>query len=133
MAGAPRALARETPEIDETIARGVTAMVVGSSALFGSFCISQQRSLRQLIVIALLFVLLWKNVDAAFQGEDENQTGNERNAGNHRNEIGGRLHKAAVIGGERHVGDEESCECEPNETIHADNLQHGRLLLFRGG
>jgi hypothetical protein len=33
MAGAPRALARESCEIDDAIARGVTAMVVGSSAL----------------------------------------------------------------------------------------------------
>jgi hypothetical protein len=37
MAGAPRALAREIGKTDDAIARGVTAMVVGSSALLGRF------------------------------------------------------------------------------------------------
>jgi hypothetical protein len=39
MAGAPRALARESCETNDAIARGVTAMVVGSGALLGLFFI----------------------------------------------------------------------------------------------
>jgi hypothetical protein len=40
MAGAPRALAKETCETNDAIARGVTAMVVGSGALLAFFRIS---------------------------------------------------------------------------------------------
>jgi hypothetical protein len=35
MAGAPRAAAGRVSELQRGVARGVTAMVVGSSALFG--------------------------------------------------------------------------------------------------
>jgi hypothetical protein len=37
MAGAPRALAGEASETNDALARGVTAMVVGSSALLAFF------------------------------------------------------------------------------------------------
>jgi hypothetical protein len=37
MAGAPRALAGEVSETNNAIARGVTAMVVGSGVLLGFF------------------------------------------------------------------------------------------------
>jgi hypothetical protein len=43
MAGAPRALARETRETNEAIARGVTAMVVGSGALLAFFTVHDKR------------------------------------------------------------------------------------------
>ena len=43
MAGAPRALAKEVCEKDDAIARGVTAMVVGSGALLGIFSMLHER------------------------------------------------------------------------------------------